>query len=58
MTRFYSKIFLNTIRSLVYNTNKMEVPKIKLNDGHEMPVFGLGTYKVINFLIYVDNILQ
>lgn len=36
---FSSKTFLQTIR-------KMSVPTVKLNDGNQMPVIGLGTYLV------------
>lgn len=31
----------------------MFVPKTKLNDGKEMPIFGLGTYKVFNSKINI-----
>lgn len=36
---FSSKTFLQIIR-------KMSVPTVKLNDGNQMPVLGLGTYLV------------
>lgn len=47
-------MLINITRQFVTSISKMSAPKIKLNNGYEMPIFGLGTYKVIihNFRLF------
>lgn len=43
---FSSRSFFQLIRKM---SSKITAPKVKLNDGNEMPVLGLGTYLVGSF---------
>lgn len=48
---FSSRSFFQIIRKM---SATITAPKVKLNDGNEMPVLGLGTYLVSSFLILTN----